>query len=649
MATSSILHARTESPFNNITHHKLKNGLDVILAPDAKSEFLQIKVNVGVGHIHEDEKNTGISHLLEHVIFRNSKLKEDMSYLQIIKEKDGTANGTTSLDQTSYFATVKKANGNWIINLFHDMIMRPTLDPKHVKTEKKTVLLEIGEPSAFDKALGFDLSKTFAFKYLNQPNFWEKYFGVKVDEKNSRTETRLSTLKLNADQIRTHYKKYYDPSNMQIIISGNFDSKEVLSLVKKLWSSYPTKNIGDQRPKYSPTQPKYAFQDDDVSSRPRIQLGYLVSKYSYREKEVMLSYTEYLSHRLMKKLRNLHGETYTVHDDSRFKQNFGVFAISMQTSKEKFDANHKIVKDIIRQEVEAGKINDTDIQEAKRLYLNNFLVWSQNASGHARMSERMFSMKELSGTWETPHEILEKVSPDEYRQILKKFGVPGHRYEDLGHPELLFSNDYLVFSGIFAICIFFFFKFILLKPFKNDHVRWVRKVRFPPLKFVEIGVGGCILIVCFHSLFLVYHLTELPLFSKLGILGFYLQIPIWIMTLIASAQAVISYFPRKLYVMDDYIVVKSLSYFSIRIHKSTIKSIHAVSVFKIIFSPGMWLPLWNSFHFYDPKFWKKGLLIKLRSGKLYFYSTKDSELCVQELRGLLGAKEEIQVEQKEAA
>jgi len=157
------------------------------------------------------------------------------------------------------------------------------------------------------------------------------------------------------------------------------------------------------------------------------------------------------------------------------------------------------------------------------------------------------------------------------------------------------------------------------------------------------------MLACLHSGWAVSEFTESSLFSKLGVFGFYLKIPIWIFAVIATAQAVISFFPRKLYIMDDKLVIKSLSYFSRQIPKSDIQSIKAMSVFKVISSPRMWLPLWNSFHFYDVKFWRMGLLIELKNGKLFFFSTKDSVACVNELKGLLTKDRPVVIEEKEAA
>jgi zinc protease len=639
-----------EDPFKNITLHKFKNGLKVILAPDPKSEFVQVKTNVGVGFVHEDVTNYGVSHLLEHVLFRNSKLKDDMSYLQLIQEKDGTANGTTSWDRTSYYATVKKNDGNWIVDTFHEMIMKPSMDPKHVETEKKTVLLEIGEPGPFARAIGMDLLERLEPDYLNKKDFWEEYFNVKMKSSYSRTDEQLSTLRLNKDQIRTHYLKFYDPSNMQIYVSGNFNKDAMLARLVDLYAGYPSRKIGDQRPKYKPELPKRSALNHDVAfSRPSITLGFLVGEISIREKEVLLSYMEFLSHRLMKKLRNLNGETYTVRERSNVRRNFGYVAIDMESSREKFYENLKFVREMMKKETFDGQLSNEEVEEAKRLYLNNFVHWSQNASGAGRMAERMFEMNEYEGIWETPFEILATVTPVQYKLILQKYSQTNLKYERIVYPELLFQTDVYFFIAICCLGIFIFFRRVLLRPFKNDEVRWVKKVRFPPLKSFEGIVGVIVVLACAHSFLLADKLLDSGMMNQAGVVGEYLKIFINAFVIIASAQVVVSYFPRKMYLMKDELVIKSLSYSSRSIPKSEIKSVKAVSLLKIFTSPTLWPKLWNSFFYYDIKVWKKGLLITLHSGKLFYFSTKDSKIAVEELRGLLGENDHVPAGDQKAA
>ena len=217
------------------------------------------------------------------------------------------------------------------------------------------------------------------------------------------------------------------------------------------------------------------------------------------------------------------------------------------------------------------------------------------------------------------------------------------------HPELFFLQDIYVLSALFCLGMFFMFRNLLQRPFANDQVKWVRKVRFPPLKMMEIFVGFLIFIACAHSFFLVAKITDHSIFQHLGPIGAYIKIPIWLFSVIASAQAVISYFPRKLYVMSDKLVIKSLSYYARVIPMRDIKSVKVMSLWKLLASPSLWFRLWNSFHYYDIKIWKPGMMVELKNGKRYFFSTKDSHVCSKELHGLMNPVEVLEAEIKEAA
>src|SRR5690606_19788360 len=104
-------------------------------------------------------------------------------------------------------------------------------------------------------------------------------------------------------------------------------------------------------------------------------------------------------------------------------------------------------------------------------------------------------------------------------------------------------------------------------------------------------------------------------------------------------QFVISYFPRKLYYMDDQLVIKSLSYYSRKIHKDDIKNVSEVAWWKLLFNPIKMTKAWNSFFYFNPRFWQKGILVELNSGKLYFFGSKDAAKACEELKGLLVDKD----------
>jgi hypothetical protein len=410
----------------------------------------------------------------------------------------------------------------------------------------------------------------------------------------------------------------------------------VLKQIKTLFENYPTTGNGDLRPKLKgKLQPKpfisYSFGED----KSFISLGYKVDKVSLIDRQVLESYTDYLSHRLMKQIRNRNGETYTAYHQNEFKGDVGYFSINFSTSKEKFRENFNLVRNMIFTEMKNSKLSDSDVKEAVRLYLNSYNLWGQDAAAKGDLADKMIHFNEPHGTWVTPAEVLKNVSPEEYRKTLSRFADRKNEYINVSRPEVLFFYDYYVLCAIGFLIFFYFSRKFLTKEFHNDHIRWVSKIRFPPLKLLEIISGLLIIQVCNLLFSIINIFMETSPVLSLGIYARYLEIILMTLGMVASAQMIVSYFPRKLYVMNDGLVIKSLSYYSSLIKLKDIKAVSTLSGLNIIFNLKLWPKVWRSFHFYNPRFWRPGLLIELQNGRLLFFSSKDAQKSAQELNQII--------------
>ena len=116
------------------------------MAPNDKAKTFRMKIRVRAGFASENEARSGISHLLEHYLFTDARLKDDMSYVEMIREKGGSANGQTEEMQTTYFATVPATEAEWLTSLFYGMLFHRTFEDERLEQVKKPVLLEIGKP-----------------------------------------------------------------------------------------------------------------------------------------------------------------------------------------------------------------------------------------------------------------------------------------------------------------------------------------------------------------------------------------------------------------------------------------------------------------------------------------------------------------------
>jgi zinc protease len=108
----------SSNPYKNITSYTLKNGLKVYLYPNDKAENTAINVDVKVGMKAEDEDSAGLSHLVEHIVFRDGRI-EDRDYLDLFKKEGASfVNAYTKYYKTQYLTTIKSDKAYWIVEQF---------------------------------------------------------------------------------------------------------------------------------------------------------------------------------------------------------------------------------------------------------------------------------------------------------------------------------------------------------------------------------------------------------------------------------------------------------------------------------------------------------------------------------------------------
>jgi zinc protease len=633
-----------KDPFLLVEHIKLENGLNVYLAPSKDAKLLDLRLEVDVGTDAEHGRDIGVSHLLEHVLFRDKQLQDEMSYLQLIKEAGGQANGTTENRKTSFFASIPRAKGNWLVETFAKMLLEPKIGDDYVKKEKSTVELERGRPGPLDEVLQFDIMKIARPKYLKQPSFWESEFDVSFEDTYTLTEERLSTPRLTTEQVRQHYQDYYYPSNMRLFITGNFDHAKIMSQIKANWASLPLRE-GKKLASVPAPKPR----DDEfkrivrTDSTPYVYLGTKVWGLTLEESEVISSYVEYLAHRLMKEVRNLKGQTYTASGSTHFYRGFGYAILEFQTSEENFKDNVQLAHAHIEKETQSGSLSDEEVKESIKLYMAQYGLMGRESSDMMKLAQITADVSENFGSFTSPYATLASMSPEKYNAILKKYFTAKHSYEFLYCPPLLFRYDAALMSILIAITTFIVLRRTLTKKFANDKVRWIRKVKYPPLKALEIGTG---LIACFAFMHVNYFMDAIATHTNLVqaplLFSNYLLGALWIIVMLAFVQIFVSSLPRKLMVMDDALVIKSLSYYSKHVPLSEIASIELARANP--FAVGRWWRVKHRFAFYNPRFWQQGLLLNLKSGESHFFSVSSPAKAASELRGFMTLRETLRTE-----
>ncbi len=208
-----------------ITEYKLDNGLQVLLFPDPTQSNVTVNVTYLVGSRVEGYGETGMAHLLEHMLFKGTKRHRDIS--KLLEERGGQNNGSTWMDRTNYYETLPATPENleFAIDLEADRMINSTILAEDLATEFSVVRneFEMGE----NEPLAVLQQRISATAYL-----WHNYG---KDTIGSRSDIE----RVPVPALRAFYERYYQPDNAVLVVSGKFDDATALAHVEKYFGAIP--------------------------------------------------------------------------------------------------------------------------------------------------------------------------------------------------------------------------------------------------------------------------------------------------------------------------------------------------------------------------------------------------------------------------
>ncbi|GGX53908.1 M16 family metallopeptidase [Undibacterium squillarum] len=216
---SAAAAATAATSVEGITEYRLANGLRVLLAPDASKPTTTVNITYLVGSRHESYGETGMAHLLEHMVFKGTKARGNI--MQELSKRGMQFNGTTFYDRTNYYETFPASDDNlqWALEMEADRMVNSRIARSDLDTEFSVVRneMEIGENNAFRV-----LWKQLAAVTFDWHNYGHNTIGAKADVEGVKIEN-----------LQAFYRKYYQPDNAVLMVAGKFDVKKTLELIEK--------------------------------------------------------------------------------------------------------------------------------------------------------------------------------------------------------------------------------------------------------------------------------------------------------------------------------------------------------------------------------------------------------------------------------
>jgi zinc protease len=208
-----------------ITEYHLDNGLKVLLFPDPSKQTITVNVTYLVGSKHENYGETGMAHLLEHMVFKGTPNHPNVK--EEITNRGNRWNGTTWYDRTNYFETFPASDENldWALEMEADRMINSFVSKEDLESEMTVVRneFEMGENSPY----GVLIDRIISTAYLWH-NYGKSTIGSRSDIENVPIE-----------RLQDFYSKYYQPDNAVLIVTGRIDEKKTLALVNKYFGVLP--------------------------------------------------------------------------------------------------------------------------------------------------------------------------------------------------------------------------------------------------------------------------------------------------------------------------------------------------------------------------------------------------------------------------
>jgi predicted Zn-dependent peptidase len=366
----------------------LDNKITIFTDTNPSVESVTIHIGFGVGSIYETKSENGISHFLEHMIFKGTKKRSAEQIAQDFEDIGGYFNAFTSRDKTMYYCKSLKEDFKTSMEILSDIVVNSTFDQIEADKERHVILQELANSIDTPDDIIHDYFQELAFP--NQP-FGRSILGLKENIK-----------KFSQQNLKEYFHKYYNGENMVIAVSGNILHQEVEDECLKFFAQLPANNKTTLlKPSYVGGTQSY---EKDIEQM-QIILGYesvpLTHKDFYPLQIFNYILGEGMSSRLFQTIREKEGLAYSIYSFNSSHEKAGIFGIHTSISPDKKDKTLTLINQVI--DKTARTISQEDIKKANKSFRSNLLM---NLESTVSRSRRVASSFLNRGDFITNEELL---------------------------------------------------------------------------------------------------------------------------------------------------------------------------------------------------------------------------------------------------
>ena len=370
--------------------HILDNGLRIVTEHIPYVKSISIGVWIETGSKKESLEENGISHFIEHMLFKGTKTRSAKAIAETIDAVGGQINAFTGKECTCYYVKVLDSHYDLALDVLSDMVFNSNFDPNEIDKERSVILEEISMYEDSPEDLVHDL--------FSQTLFKDSSLGYPI------LGTKESLENLNQAKMLEYMKKHYRPDNAVISVAGNFDEKLLLKEIEARfdkWELFNSMETNSEELKY---HYQVLHRSKDIE-QTHLCLGFKGIEMGNQEIYPLMAVNNILggsmSSRLFQSIREERGLVYSVYSYPTTYKNGGILAIYAGMNPQQLEEVCHLIKSELNTLINVGLTED-ELHKSKEQLKGNYILGLESTSSRMTsigkselLLQRIYSPKEI--------------------------------------------------------------------------------------------------------------------------------------------------------------------------------------------------------------------------------------------------------------
>ena len=387
----------------------LDNGLRLITAAMPHTRSVCISIFIGTGSRYEASDEAGISHFVEHLLFKGTEKRPTARAIsEAIESIGGILNGGTDKELTVYWAKVPQHHFSLALDVLTDLLLHPRFDPEALERERQIIIEEIN--------MSRDVPSQRANMLIDELIWPDHPLGRDI------AGTRQSVKAITRDGMLNYLKGHYQPDNTVVSIAGNVQQPEIVTVVSQILGNWTSEQPKSGYTAYKPKQTKRIKIEKRKTEQAHLCLALpglpLLHPQRFTLDLLNAILGEGMSSRLFTEIRERLGLAYSIHSYVEHYQDSGAVTVYAGVEPKKLETAIRAILEQLQKL--KTPVPEPELTKAKEFAKGRLLLRLEDSrnvagwlGGQEILTKRIFDPDQLVS-------IIDAISPEELKEIAQK-------------------------------------------------------------------------------------------------------------------------------------------------------------------------------------------------------------------------------------